>query len=305
MDTEQTADDAFALLSNTIRIDILEAVAIAQNEEEQSGAGMAALSFSDVYDRVDVDNTSKLSYHLGELTGTFLRKHEDGYSFTHAGERMVRFILAENYLSPSDFGPIETDGTCLFCGESTLEATLHEQYFVVRCSSCERPVTGYIITPAQARSHEGADLLESLKRKQATEYGLVQRGVCPECAGRIDTEVIPASEAALSDTVPVSLLTIGECRQCLRIYSGPLTYSVAYHPASVAFHWDHGVDIMETGMWEFHRHLHEGTWASERIDTDPDEYRVVLRRDDALLRVFLDETARVIRSERVRGRTVD
>lgn len=305
MDTEQTADRAFALLSDEIRVDILQAVATAQNEEEQSGAGIAALSFSDIYERVDVDNTSKLSYHLGELTGTFLRKHEGGYSFTHAGEQMVRFIIAENYRPPSDFGTIETDGTCLFCGESSLEAMLDEQYFLVRCSTCERPVTGYIITPAQTRSHEGTDLLKSFKRKQATEYGLVQQGICPECAGHINTEVIPASETPLPDTVPVSFFTIDECHQCLRIYSGPLPYSVAYHPASVAFHWDHGVDIMGTGIWEFHRHLIDGHWTAEQLTTDPDAYRVVLRRDTATLRVFLDGNVRVTRTERVRGRTVD
>lgn len=114
MDAERTADGVFSLLSNEIRVDVLQAVAIARNEEEQSGAGIASSSFSDISERVDVDNTSKLSYHLGELTGTFLRKHGVGYSFTHAGEQMVRFVLAENYLPSSDFGTLETNGTCLF-----------------------------------------------------------------------------------------------------------------------------------------------------------------------------------------------
>lgn len=304
MDAERSADGVFGLLSNEIRVDILRAIAIAQHEAEKRGSGMAELSFSDVYERVDVDNTSKLSYHLGELTGTFLRKDENGYSFTHAGERMVRFVLAENYRRPADSGTVEAEGTCLFCGAATLEAALSEQYFVVGCTTCDRPATGYIVTPAQARSYEGADLLESFKRKQAAEYGMVHQGLCPACGGRIHTEVVSASEVRLSDSVPISFLAIDECRQCLRVYSGPLTYSAAYHPASVAFHWDHGVDITGTGIWELHHHLYEGRWSSERLGANPDEYRVVLRRDDEALRVFLDGNTRVTRTERVRGRTV-
>lgn len=76
METERSAADVFGLLSDETRLDILRAVASAQHENERTG--VADLSFSELYDRVDVENTSKLSYHLGELTGTFLRKGERG-----------------------------------------------------------------------------------------------------------------------------------------------------------------------------------------------------------------------------------
>lgn len=112
MGTERTAEEVFRLLSDEIRLDVLRTVAVAQRDELRTGE--TDLSFSDIYERVDVDNTSKLSYHLGELTGTFLRKHDGGYAFTHAGERLVRFVLAENYLRPPDFGPVEVEGDCLY-----------------------------------------------------------------------------------------------------------------------------------------------------------------------------------------------
>ncbi|WP_331232628.1 DUF7351 domain-containing protein [Natronorarus salvus] len=311
MTGEVTADGAFGLLSNEIRVGILRAVASAQNEkiragidEGRTGTLVAEMPFSDIYERVEVDNTSKFSYHLGELTGTFLRKGENGYSFTHAGEQIIRFIVAENYLQPLDFGPLETNGCCLYCGESALEAMLHDQFFMIQCSDCERPVTGYMITPAQTRCRTGTDLLESLKYKQATDCMLVQQGVCPACAGRVDTEVAIVEETGIS-ALDGSFVTIDECQQCLRIYSGLLTYAVAYHPSSVAFHWDHGIDLMQTGLWEFHHHVREGRWTSERTETDSTEYRVILRQGSAALRVSLDETGEVVRTERVRRRTID
>jgi len=147
MDDERTAAEVFGLLSDETRVDILRTVARAQQERRESG--VTELSFSDIYDRVDVDGTSKLSYHLGELTGTFLRKHGDGYAFTHAGEQMVRFILAENYHEPPETGAIETDGTCLRCGETGLRATLHDQYFLLQCPACERPSFSYKVSFAR------------------------------------------------------------------------------------------------------------------------------------------------------------
>jgi len=300
METERTADDVFGLLSDEIRLDILRTVALAQHEERRTG--VAALSFSDIYDRVEVDNTSKLSYHLGELTGTFLRKHEDGYAFTHAGEQLVRFILSKNYQSPSDVGEIEVDGDCLFCGESALQATIEEQYFMVRCAACERPAFSYRVRPAQVRAHTGTDLIDAVIWEQAGDLLKTRQGVCPDCAGRLETEVVDAEDEPVGSAVPVAFAAVSECQQCLRQLGLPLPYAAAYHPESIAFHWRRGVDILGTGFWEFHRYLNDGQWSSERAETDPVEYRVELRRETTSLRLYLDANALVTRTERVQRR---
>lgn len=80
----------------------------------------------------------------------------------------------------------------------------------------------------------------------------------------------------------------------------PSPYSVAYRPASVAFHWGHGVGVVERALWEFHDHLHRERWRSERLSTDPERYRIELRRGDDALRVTVEEGADVTRTERVR-----
>lgn len=300
METERTPEDVFGLLADDIRLDILRTVALAQQEEQETG--IAALSFSDIYDRVDVDNTSKLSYHLGELTGAFLRKHEGDYAFTHAGEQLVRFILAENYRSPEDFGTIETEGQCLYCGETALQATLHEQYFFIRCSECNRPAFSYRVRPAQVQARTDSDLIESVIWEQAGDFVKMRQDVCPDCAGDLETEVIDAENESVPDSVPVSFATRSECQQCLRFMSVPLTHAAAYHPESVAFHWEHGVDIMGTGMWELHQYLLDGTWTSKRTGSNSVEYQVELRRDATSLRLYLDDAAVVTRTERVQRR---
>jgi hypothetical protein len=300
MGSAESAADAFALLSDETRVAILRAVARAQAELDEVNAGPSELAFSEVYDRVDVDNTSKLSYHLGELTGTFLRKGEDGYSLTHAGERVVRFVVSGNYERPAEFDPVETDGRCPFCGERPLRARLHHQFFLVECPACERPVSNYAVTPAQVRSLAGEELVRSVERKQAMDYAQVRRGVCPQCAGPLSAEVRDIDESPFPDAD--SLLAVDRCRECRRGYTALLTYGVAYHPASVAFHWERGVDIATRGLWTFNDHLYEGRWTAERVATDPAEYEVVLRHDDDALPCRLDETGTVQRTERVRRR---
>ena len=300
---DSSPSDVFGLLADDSRIEILEALARAQHEREGVNAGPAALRFSEIYDRVDVDGTSKLSYHLGELTGVFVRKSEAGYGFTHAGERLVRFVLSGNYRDPRAFDPVDVDGTCIHCGGEALEATLDEQFFLVRCRDCARPVNAYHVSPAQVRDASGMALIERIVDRQTAEIDLARRGICPDCAGPLATEVRTIPEELGMDAV--EFYAVEECSACLRRVSNPLPLRLAYHPASVAFHWEAGIDVTERGVWELAEHLRAGRWDAERTATDPDEYVVHYRRDDATLRLHLDAEAAVTGTERVRRTDVD
>ncbi|MFD1600350.1 DUF7351 domain-containing protein [Halobellus rarus] len=303
MTENHSATDMFRLLADDTRVDILRAAAVAQYELEEVGSGPAELAFSEIYDYVEVENTSKLSYHLGELTGTYLQKSDDGYSLTHAGERIVRFILSGNYERPDSFGPKPVDGMCVFCGEEALEAFLSRQFFRIVCSACEQPVAGQPITPAQVKTHDDDALIESVKLQSAEVSKQIRRGMCPECGAHLSSDVIEMRGNPLPDAD--SFLVTSTCQECLRGYNSPLTYSVVYHPASIAFHWDRGIDVTSRGIWEFNEHLYQGCWTSEQIASDPDEYEVVLRHEDDAIRLFLDSTATVMRTERVRRKNGD
>jgi DNA-binding transcriptional ArsR family regulator len=300
MSTDRTATTVFRLLSDETRLDILCAVAEAQLDYEEYPEGPVRLSFSEIYERVAVENTSKLSYHLGELEGVFLRKSEQGYSFTHVGERLTRFVLARNYERPASFDPIETAGTCPFCEAESLEARLHHQFLLVTCTECGQAVSNYQVTPTQVRSHDEQELIRSVKRKQATDYGLVRRGICPECTGNLSTEIRSFGSMLTFEADP--FFVFDRCSECLRYYNALLTYGIAYHPASVSFHWDHGVDVTTMGLWEFHEYLTEDKWTAEQVATDPPRYEVEFTLDGDLLRCTVDGEATVTGTERVRRR---
>jgi DNA-binding transcriptional ArsR family regulator len=303
MAEDDSAADIFRLLSDDTRLDILRAAATAQHELGDVGSGAVELSFSEIYDYVEVENTSRLSYHLGQLTGTYLRKTDEGYSLTHAGERIVRFVLSGNYEQPGSFGPKPVDGTCVFCGEEALEASLSHQFFRIDCSVCEKPVTGQPVTPAQVKTHDDDALIQTVKRRSAEVSKRIRSGMCPECGAHLSTDIIEVAKTPLPDAD--SFLVTSTCEECLRRYNNPLTYSAVYHPASIAFHWDRGVDVTSRGIWEFNEYLYNSRWTSEQIASDPDEYEVVLRHESDAIRLVLDSTATVRRTERVRRKKSD
>lgn len=301
MDDSPSPAAVFGLLSNEIRVDILRALAVAQYEADSMGSGPTELAFSEIYERTDVENTSKLSYHLGELVGPFLRKADGGYSFTHVGEKLVRLILADNYEHPPSFDSVEFEGQCMYCDETALEASLRFQFFMVTCQGCERALSGHPVTPTLIRAYDGTELVDVASTKMALEYRQIRDGICLGCAGSLSTTVIDTEGLPIEEIH--SFLVIDECDHCLREYSGPIAYGVAYHPASVAFHWEHGIDLSTKGMWELNQFKDQ--WTAERLSTDPDEYRVVMRHGSDELHVYLDADVTVTRTERVRNRTVD
>ncbi|SFC69804.1 hypothetical protein SAMN05444422_11542 [Halobiforma haloterrestris] len=215
---------------------------------------------------------------------------------------MVRFILAENYLHPSDFQAIETDGSCLQCGTAALQAVPHDQYFMIQCTACESPAFTYKLTPAQVRGHTGTDLIDTVIWEQASDFLKMRQDVCPDCAGNMETEIRDLSGEPEAERLPTSLVTLSECQQCLRFMSVPITHAAAYHPESIVFHWKRGLDILATGVWEFHENLHTEQWTADHVDGPTGSYKVEFQHDSSSLRLYLDETAVVTKSERVRGK---
>jgi len=130
MTETRSAIEISHLLADSTRVEIRRAVAVAQYELEKVRSEAAELAFSEIYDHVDEENTSQLSSHFSELTGPYLRKSDDGYSLSHAGERIVRFMLSGNSGRPPSFGPEPVDGSCVFWGEEELEASLSHQFSI-------------------------------------------------------------------------------------------------------------------------------------------------------------------------------
>lgn len=90
---DYTASEAFEVLADPTRLDILRALGGA----EPHGAP-ASLSFSELRDRVGVRDSSRFNYHLQKLGETFVGRSDDeddreGYYLTYAGYTIYRLLV--------------------------------------------------------------------------------------------------------------------------------------------------------------------------------------------------------------------
>ena len=84
---DQAVIDAISALGNRTRLEILLALAIAERDRREQ---WLTLSFTDLYDAVDLDSTSQFSYHLDRLVGPFIAETPDGYRLTYGGDKIVQ-----------------------------------------------------------------------------------------------------------------------------------------------------------------------------------------------------------------------
>ncbi|MFU8868921.1 ArsR family transcriptional regulator [Natronococcus sp.] len=253
-----------------------------------------ALPFSAVYDRVDVDSTSKLSYHLEQLDGTYLRRTDDGWTFTFAGDSIVRLVLSGAYAGEVEFDPVPVETPCPICGADRLCVVVEDRLLFRECGDCDRRMGGLPVTPAQVEGRDVDTVLSSATTRMVTRYWRFRENACPDCGGAVGIEF---QESATSVDA-LEWTAVGRCRQCRRSIHGPPSIWLATHPASIAFHWDRGIDVRTFGFCELTERVTTGQWGTDR--TGPHEYRVTYRLEDAELRLTVDDTLSVTSSVRVR-----
>jgi len=259
--------DAFAALGNEVRISILRAVADAA---EIQGEG---LRFKAIYDRTDVDSTSQLSYHLARLEGAFLRKSEEAYALTQAGERVVRAVRSGAYDESPSFEPTTIEGNCPSCGVATLSVAYRDSLLTVECASCASTVVTYDLPPGASEGRTTTELLRSCNRRAHREYGTALQGTCASCGGKTSVE---ARESERRD----GYMCLVECAQCgLRLFA-PLEVRLFYHPAVVAFYWERGEDVSNVPLWRLPAYIDDWTVSASGDGGLPCEVTVVYDGDE-------------------------
>jgi hypothetical protein len=274
-DTPTSDGEAFAALGNELRVTVLRVLAEAEDADEGRG-----LSFTEIYDRVPIDSTSQLSYHLDKLDGLFVRDSPDGYVLTQAGDRIVRVVRAGAYTEQPSFPRTELDGRCPACRATTLVAEYRDPLLEVACADCDTTVVTYDLPPAEAADRTPMETLHSCDQRVHQEYATALRGTCATCGGRTDVSVEPREG-------PVGYLCVAECRRCQHRVFAPFEVRLCYHPAVVAFYWDHGIDAAGTPFWRIVDYVDD--WTIERVATDPDRFHATVTHGDDHLHLVVDE----------------
>lgn len=273
---------AFDVVRSPARVDILLALA----EQASADPDAPALSFSALHDRVDIDDSGQFNYHLDKLRDHLVRSTDDGYRLSPRGHEVAGAILSGAFAEGEDLGPERLDGACPYC-EGALEAVYEHGQIVVACANDHTLFTSSVPDDL-ATEASLADALEDARARARYKLQIVLEGTCTYCYGDVEWSV------AREHDHPEPMLYEGRCTRCGVGFSAPPSYAVLFHPAVVAFFWDHDVDVREIVAWEI------GDWTGEQrvVSEDPFELSVTFEADGAALAVLVDERARVVDATR-------
>ncbi len=268
-------EEVFVEVGNRNRLRILKELAMADRP----------LSFSDLYKRTDIADSGQFNYHLEKLLGSLVEERDAGYENTVTASHIVGQIFAGQYTKAFSSVDVPLDSHCPDC-DNRLNGRFEKDLARVRCPACDRD---FIRSPVPAGALENRpreEWPEVVDRWTRIRLRTVEDGFCPICYGQVATRL--KREAHGDDAPPIpaefAAVVVYSCQRCENEVRANVEASLVTHPAVIAFHDAHGVDLRETPIWE-----HE--WAitplAEVVDTDPLEVTVEITLGDEGLTAWL------------------
>lgn len=88
----------FALLSDGTRVRIVQEL----YAHRRCAPEAPCLAFSDLYSRVDAEDSGRFNYHLERLCDTLVEKRESGYALTPLGTRLAQLVSDDGAVTLPD-----------------------------------------------------------------------------------------------------------------------------------------------------------------------------------------------------------
>lgn len=276
-----TAVDAFSVVGNPVRAEIVRALGDARVE---AGAP-PVVSFSELRSRTDVDvDSSRFNYHLKRLLGRYVASVEDGYRMRAQGRELYQALRAGAFEASEDVDDVDAGFDCHYCGAG-VAASVADDVVVVECPGCGHGY-GHAGAPPGAVA-DGAVDFEQVAAFYHHRHLAFARGVCVTCGSSLETEFRLAAAAPYADPERRVLSVYRYCEHCGDQRHLTLGTAVLPKPAVVSFCREHGVDVLSTPLWEL------AFAATDRgvtvHSTDPWEASLVVEYDGDTLELVVDD----------------
>lgn len=301
--TTLAPDEAFAVLGNETRMEILQAL----------GEGDAPIPFSELRERIGVRDSGQFNYHLGKLEGHFVRKTDAGYSLRQAGNRVIEAILSGAVTETVVLEPTRLDIPCPFCG-ADIEVSYREERLLVRCTECggsfgdvepsspalesmpPGTLTLNYLPSAGFQGRSPGEVLDTTLAWTYAQHVLVANDVCSRCSGTIEHSVDVCSDHQPDGTICDQCHTrfavkyVSRCTNCNYEKRGGFSHHLLGDSRVRAFFEAREIDPLApayNGLSPIY------DYEEEVLSTDPFEVRVTFSVGGDELVVLVDDALRV------------
>lgn len=300
-----SADAAFSVLGDETRLEILKRL----------GEADQPLSFSELFERVDYDDSSNFNYHLEKLVGHFVHQTEDGYFLGQPGRHVVQAVMSGAVTDIPLQEPTLVDTPCPFCS-AEIEIAYQEERVEKHCPECsgleERPMTDggglsesgnlghLLLPPAGLEGRTPEEALRAAEIWTAKETIAVVRGVCPQCSGMLNQSVNVCENHEASDGrcgecgQRFATRFSADCSKCIFSLQAPLVTYLAGQNELIEFMMEQGINPLSPEAF----HYPMATGKEQVISTDPVEVCFTFTGNGDSLAITIDETPSIVNVNR-------
>jgi hypothetical protein len=226
--------DAFALLSNEVRLSILWALFDSPAERA---------SFSEIRARLDVSDPGHINYHLNELRPHFVERTTDGYTLQRPGYTAVRLLYSGEVTDTGMLEPHDLPGDCVRC-QGSVQLRYDDGFALVYCTDCTHWFVRYVFAPGALEDRSIDEIATVLDERCRMIRRFGNRGICPMCNASMTSELTDGD--CFGHDVAVEY----RCERCGCQFDSTVGAATVSHPAIVAFCHEHGIDVRERRLWE-------------------------------------------------------
>lgn len=302
-DSTLPPDEAFAVLGNETRIQILQSL----------GEADEPMGFTELRDRVGMRDSGQFNYHLNQVVGHFVRQTDDGYELRQPGIRVIEAILSGAVTGAPEMESTSIDVPCIYCGGGT-EVSYRQERLLWRCIECagayaDREATseafgtlptGTIdlayLPAAGVAGRTPLEMLEASDIWSAAEDVALTNGVCPRCSGTVEDELTVCEKHDNGDGVcdrchtRRGVTVSSRCTNCGHTTQGTLLFQLMADPAFRSVFDSRGVDVIATPLEEMSAF---GIEDYEVLETEPFRARITHIVDGDEVSLIVDDNLTV------------
>lgn len=264
-----------------------------------------ALTFSELMERADIEDSGRFNYHLDKLVGPFVKKDSDGYSLRLPGQLIYEALVAGTLTDRKAIEPFQV-GTCPEC-DAQLSAAYHPDHLLtVECPGCETLFDAAHLPARGIEDRENDELLEAAYQRRHHKLATMRRGVCHICGAVVNRALEPTTSitygsASVEEMAGLDVYAVLECTGCRASLVGHPTNIAVTTPTVIGFFADHDLDVALSRWWK--NPIAAARDSIEIIEEDPISVRIPFEIDGDHLSVVIDNELQVVHSKRTEERT--